>query len=98
MCCYADDSTYTVVGSDPVELSEKLSHKYSVIADFLTLNKLKVNDEKTHLIIMSTRQKRTHKDTNSIRIITPTAVITPSETETPGGPSGPKYEVEKAFT
>ena len=30
---------------------------------------------------MSTRQKRTHKDTNSIRIITPTAVIKPSETE-----------------
>ena len=30
---------------------------------------------------MSTRQKRTHKDTNSIKIITPTAVIKPSETE-----------------
>ena len=48
VCCYADDSTYTAVGSDPVELSEKLSHKYSVLADFLTLNKLKVNDKKTH--------------------------------------------------
>ena len=81
VCCYADDSTYTVVGRDPLQLSEKLTHKFSAIADFLTLNKLKVNDDKTHLIIMSTKQKRRYVDTNNITIITPTAVITPSESE-----------------
>ena len=81
VCCYADDSTYTVAGSDQEELSEKLSHKYSVMADFLTLNKLKVNDEKTHLIVMSTRQKRMHIDTSSITINTPTAEIKTSEVE-----------------
>ena len=81
VCCYADDSTYTAVGSDPVELSEKLSHKYSVLADFLTLNKLKVNDDKTHLIVMSTWQKRAHRSTGTITINTPTAVIAPSEVE-----------------
>ena len=36
VCCYADDSTYTAVGNDPVELSNKLTHKYAVLADFLT--------------------------------------------------------------
>ena len=45
VCCYADDSTYTAAGDDPIELSEKLSQKYSVLADFLTANKLKVNDD-----------------------------------------------------
>ena len=81
VCCYADDSTYTAAGGDQVELSEKLSHKYSVLADFLTLNKLKFNDEKTHLIVMSTRQKRAHRDTSTLTINTPTATINPSEVE-----------------
>ena len=81
VCCYADDSTYTVAGDDPEELSEKLSQKYSVLADFLTANKLKVNDDKTHLLVMSTRQKRQHRDTSTITINTPTATITPSTVE-----------------
>ena len=81
VCCYADDSTYTVVGRDSQELSDKLTHKYSVLADFLSDNMLKVNDEKTHLIVMSTKQKRKHRYTNNIRINTPTAVIAPSEGE-----------------
>ena len=59
VCCYADDSTYTATGSDPLELSEKLSEKYNVLANFLTANKLKVNDDKTHLLVMSTRKKNT---------------------------------------
>ena len=50
VCCYADDSTYTVRGQDPGILSEKLSRKYKVVADYLTDNKLKVNDDKTHLL------------------------------------------------
>ena len=72
VCCYADDSTYSVQGSDPVELSSKLTQKYGVLADFLTANKLKVNDDKTHLLVMSTRQKRWHRDTTNIHINTPT--------------------------
>ena len=63
MCCYADDSTYTVTGKNAEELTDKLTNKYNVVADFLTDNKLKVNDDKTHLLVMSTRQKRRHVDT-----------------------------------
>ena len=75
LCCYADDSTYTVTGKDPLELCTKLSHKYNIMAEFLTDNKLKVNDEKTHLLVMTTRQKRKHVDTTSMTITTPTATI-----------------------
>ena len=81
MCCYADDSTYTVAGKNANELTEKLTHKYSIVADFLTDNKLKVNDDKTHLLVMSTRQKRRYVDTTSTRVQTPSANITPSSTE-----------------
>ena len=51
------------------------------MAEFLTLNKLKVNDDKTHLIVMSTRQKRAYRSTDTITINTPSAVIAPSEVE-----------------
>ena len=30
LCCYADDSTYTATGKDPLQLAEKLTHKYKV--------------------------------------------------------------------
>ena len=32
MCCYADDSTYTVAGKTAEELTEKLSLKYAVLS------------------------------------------------------------------
>lgn len=81
VCCYADDSIYSVAGDEPIELSEKLSQKYSVLADFLTANTLKVNDDKTHLLVMTTRQKRQHRETALITIQTPTATIKPSTVE-----------------
>ena len=81
MCCYADDSTYTVTARTAEELTEKLSQKYNVVADFLTDNKLKVNDDKTHLLVMTTRQKRRFIDTSSTRIHTPSSSITPSSSE-----------------
>ena len=71
----------TAQHSDPVELSAILTQKYNVIAEFLTANKLKVNDDKTHLLVMSTRQKRVNRDTRNITINTPTAIITPSKVE-----------------
>ena len=60
VCCYADDSTYSVQGSNSEELSAKLTDKYTALANFLTANKLKVNDEKTHLLVICTSQKRHH--------------------------------------
>jgi hypothetical protein len=81
VCCYADDSTYTVIGKDPEELSEALSRNYKVMADFLTDNTLKVNDDKTHLLVMSKRQKRRFVNPNTIYIETPTATITKSTVE-----------------
>ena len=62
-------------------MSEKLSTKYKVMAEFLTDNKLKVNDDKTHLLVMTTRQKRRVVATSTVTIVTPTATITPSTVE-----------------
>ena len=81
LCCYADDSTYTVRAKDPEQLTEILTKKYGVMADFLTDNKLKVNDDKTHLLVMTTMQKRRTVDTNATRIVTPSSTVEPSSTE-----------------
>ena len=81
VCCYPDDSTYSVRGKDPRELSDKLTKKYNVMADYLTDNKLKVNDDKTHLLVMTTRQRRRYVDTRSVSIVTPTTTISPSNVE-----------------
>ena len=75
----ANDSTITVRGNDPDVHSETLSKKYKVMADFPTDNKLKVNDEeKKHLLVMTTRQKRRCVATNTVQIEAPTAIISPS--------------------
>ena len=70
---YADDSTYSVSDKDQGRLSAKL-------AEYLTANRLKVNSDKTHLIIMTTEQKR-HNHPTTAKITTPTEVIKPTEVE-----------------
>ena len=48
--CYADHSTLTCTGSKPDEVSNKLTEKFKIIAEFMKYNKLKLNDDKTHLL------------------------------------------------
>ena len=58
LCCFADDSTYSVSSQHQDILKQKLDERYSVMASYLGNNRLKLNDDKTHLLIMTTRQKR----------------------------------------
>ena len=44
---YADDSTFTVTDNDPNVLSNKLSSKFNLMAEYLTTNMLKVNSDQT---------------------------------------------------
>ena len=82
VACYADDTTYSCTGSDTNQLSQKLSSQYKVLSDFLTSNQLKLNDEKTHLMVMSTSQKRRNLDEEDIvQITTPTKTIDKSKSE-----------------
>ena len=84
--CYADDSTYTCSGKTAEALSVQLTNKYKVMSDFLVSNKLKLNDDKTHLMVMSTSQARAIrrggiKDSTKVEIRTPSEVVHPSEHE-----------------
>ena len=82
IACYADDTTYSCSDSDPARLSEKLTYQYGVMSDFLINNQLKLNDDKTHLMVMTTSQKRKNLDKDdSVFLITPSEVIEKSESE-----------------
>ena len=80
LCCYADDSTFSVANTSPVQLSATLSSAYCDLATYLTDNRLKVNDEKTHLLVMTTDQKRRITQLDVV-IQTPTEEIKPTTTE-----------------
>ena len=58
LCCFADDSTYSVTGKNMEMLEQKLNDKYTAMANYMNSNRLKLNDEKTHLLIMTTGQKQ----------------------------------------
>ena len=81
ICCYADDTTYSTSSKDPQQLTERLSSKYLVVAEFMLNNRLKLNDEKTHLMVMTTSQYRRKNSNLSVEIRTPTEVILPTKTE-----------------
>ena len=61
ICCYADDSTYTVTATTSDELSVKLETNFKIMSEYLTENRLCINTDKTHLLVMSTRQKKRKK-------------------------------------
>ena len=78
VCCYADDTTLSMSDTDPTRLSAKLSRKYKEVAKFMVDNKLKLNDEKTHLLVMGPNNCQT---TEQVRITTPTDIIRPTSCE-----------------
>ena len=80
--CYADDTTLTCTSSDHSQLSDNLSNQYSKIADFLGDNRLKLNEDKTHLIVIATQQNRIRSQSaNMVQLRTGSAPIKPIETQ-----------------
>ena len=51
--CYVDDATYSIGSPDPVELSNNLTSQYNTISKYMASNKLIINAEKTHLVVMA---------------------------------------------
>ena len=63
-------------------MTEKLSNKYKLLSDFLVSDKLKLNDDKTHLMVMTTSRRRAYRlrDTQVV-LRTPTEIIESTECE-----------------
>jgi hypothetical protein len=80
LCCFADDSTYSVSSHDQDILERKLNDKYTILANYMGNNKLKLNDDKTHLLIMTTKKKQRMVNIN-LQINNPTEEIKPIKSE-----------------
>ena len=80
LCCFADDSTYSVSSHSQDDLQHKLNTRYNILSSYMGNNKLKLNDDKTHLLIMTTNQKRRILNVG-IKVDTPTEQIGPIKSE-----------------
>ena len=78
--CYIDDSTYSVAHTDSAFLSTKLSTQYEEISRYMAANRLVINDDKTHLVVMGTRSSAANRDL--VRIRAGIHDIHPTKTET----------------
>ena len=59
--CYVDDSTYSHGEKDPEALSNNLSEQYSKISAYMAANKLVINGDKTHLVVMGKNKMQAKK-------------------------------------
>ena len=57
-----DDSTYSIAEADPDDLSSALTDQYQVISKYMAANKLVINDEKTHVLVLGTRAMDEKRD------------------------------------
>ena len=81
LCLYADDSTVTVSNKNVEELNADIDERYKVIASYMANNKLVLNSDKTHLMVMTSAKKHnTHQDFG-IFLDTGTEIILPQSEE-----------------
>ena len=81
LCCYADDSTYTKSNTDPVELKKEIDSAFTKISDYMAKNKLVLNGDKTHLMVMSSFKKHKKHGDYGITLNTGNEIIEPSQNE-----------------
>ena len=82
LCCYADDSTFSYSSTSIATISAKVTEQYSVISEFMSNNMLKLNGDKTHLMLLATENAwRSKLDDNSITLNTGQEIIHTSKTE-----------------
>ena len=77
MCLFADDSTYSISNNDPNQLKQDIDAKYKVIANYMSRNKLVLNTDKTHLLVMASRAAHRENVNFGITLNTGAEVIEP---------------------
>ena len=77
--CYVDDSTFSFGHTDPEVLSRTLTSQYAEISKYMEANKLVINDDKTHLVVMGTHSMSVKKNLVSLQAGVHTISPTKSE-------------------
>ena len=79
--CFADDSTMSISGVDPDLLTRKLEEKYKLITEYMASNRLVLNTDKTHLLVMTSKKKHQRHGDYGIFLDTGSEIISPQDHE-----------------
>jgi hypothetical protein len=81
LCLYADDSTLTLSNKNVNELNEDIDMKYKLIAQYMDRNKLILNSDKTHLLVMTSARRHVNHHNFGIYLNTGAEIIQPQSEE-----------------
>ena len=81
ICCFADDSTFSISNKDPTVLENDMNQKYKDISNYMSMNRLALNTDKTHVLIITSAQQHNKHGNFGITLNTGAEIITPSEDE-----------------
>ena len=76
--CYVDDCTFSHGNKNPNHLSSELNQQYKKISQYMIANKLVINDDKTQLIVVGSKQVSALR--NQVRLQAGDHIVTPSST------------------
>jgi hypothetical protein len=81
ICCFADDSSYTYSSKVEEEIENTLSEKYNTISEYMRCHQLKLNSDKTHLLLIMSDAARKANPDFSVSLNTQAETILPSKSE-----------------
>ena len=81
ICCFADDSSYSYSSKNPDEICENIAEKYSKISDYMGCHKLKLNSDKTHLLVVRSDASRRANQDFPVNLNTQSEIVEPSQNE-----------------
>ena len=79
IACFADDSSFSYSGKDPVKINQDIKHAYNQISEYMASNKLVLNSEKTHLMVMASRAQHRLHGNYGVELDTGNEIIQPEE-------------------
>ena len=81
ICCFADDSTYSRSDKNVENIKEDINQKFQDITMYMAKNKLVLNSDKTHLLIMTSDKMHKKHENFGIVLDTGQEVIEPVDNE-----------------
>ena len=79
--CFADDSSFSKSNKNPTVLNEEIKEKYSEISEYMAANRLVLNSDKTHLLVMASGTQHRLHGNYGIMLDTGSEIIKPQNNE-----------------
>ena len=76
---YVDDGAYSYAHSDPAVISRVLTEKYNMLEEWMSNNKLVINPDKTHIMVIGTKKSALQR--HQVSMMAGGFCIKPTETE-----------------